>query len=193
MRAWYRRYILEFKRPSGTSRGILTQKETWFIFIQDNHKIGIGECGLLRGLSIDDVENYEDRLSWTCDHIDLGPDSLYEKLSDFPSIQFGLEIAYRSLEADEPFNLFPSDFTRGTSPIPINGLIWMGSESFMKEQIREKLDSGFNCIKMKIGAIDFDTELKLLKSIRKEFSPDIIEIRVDANGAFQPETSITVD
>ncbi|MBT8258497.1 MAG: o-succinylbenzoate synthase [Bacteroidia bacterium] len=184
MKAWYKKYILDFKRPSGTSRGILTKKETWFIFIEDKGKTGIGECGLLKGLSMDDVAGYEQKLSWACNNINDGLNSLYSRLYDFPSIQFGLEIAFRSLESDSPFNLFPSDFTRGKMPIPINGLIWMGSREFMAMQIKEKIEAGFDCIKMKIGAIDFDTEYQLLKSLRQDFSAEMIEIRVDANGAF---------
>ncbi len=99
-------------------------------------------------------------------------------------------MAIKSLESKTPFELFPSVFTRGEASIPINGLIWMGSESFMKRQIKEKIEAGFGCIKMKIGAIDFETEIDLLKSIRKEFSPSDIELRVDANGAFHPNEAL---
>ncbi len=186
MKAWYSKYILNFKQPSGTSRGVLTQKETWFLFLQVEDSIGIGECGLLRGLSIDDVPGYEQKLSWLCLNIDKEPWDLYMELKDFPSIQFGLEMAIRSLTSEDPFRLFPSDFTNGRASIPINGLIWMGDRDFMASQIRTKIDEGFDCIKMKIGAIDFDTEYELLKGLRTEFSADMIEIRVDANGAFDP-------
>ncbi|PNQ72920.1 o-succinylbenzoate synthase [Hanstruepera neustonica] len=186
MKATYHKYILHFKQPSGTSRGILKTKETWFIILESNGKKGIGECGILRGLSADDRPDYEAKLQWTCDNIHLGLEVLYAKNIEFPSIQFGLEVAFKSLESNNPFQLFPSDFTRGNDSILINGLIWMGSEAFMKQQIKEKIQSGFSCIKMKIGAIDFQTELNLLKSIRKEFSVNDIELRVDANGAFLP-------
>src|SRR5690606_28353185 len=103
---------------------------------------------------------------------------------EFPSIQFGVETAFKSLQSKNPFEIFPSEFTRGDASIPINGLVWMGDNLFMKEQISEKLKQGFTCIKMKIGAIDFKTEIELLKSIRKEFTPSEVELRVDANGAF---------
>lgn len=186
MTAAYHQYILNFKQPSGTSRGILKTKETWFIILQDGEDRGIGECGILRGLSIDDRPDYETALHWTCQNIELGLDVLLQKLRDFPSIQFGLEMAFRSLGSDHPFELFPSKFTEGSDAIPINGLIWMGSEEFMKQQIKEKIETGFKCIKLKIGAIDFQTELKLLKSIRNEYSSSDIELRVDANGAFSP-------
>ena len=190
MTATYHQYILKFKQPSGTSRGTLKEKESWFIIIESNGKTGIGECGLLRGLSVDDRPDYEQQLKWTCDHIDLGLENLYDKNIEFPSIQFGLEMAFKSLESQNPFELFPSPFTQNLSSISINGLIWMGSEDFMKQQIKEKIETGFTCIKMKIGAIDFETEINLLKSIRKEFSSNDIELRVDANGAFSPNEAL---
>ncbi|MDT0688500.1 o-succinylbenzoate synthase [Salegentibacter sp. F188] len=190
MTAEYKKYILNFKRPSGTSRGVLTIKETWFIIIHDNSRKGIGECGILRSLSIDDRPDYEEKLNWACENISLGKEKLWEDLIEFPSIQFGVEMAFRSLEAANPFELFPSEFTKGKDAIPINGLIWMGEKAYMKSQIEEKIASGFNCIKLKIGAIDFDSELELLKYIRREFSSEEIELRVDANGAFAPSEAL---
>lgn len=184
MKASYHKYILNFKRPSGTSRGILKTKETWFVILDQNGKQGIGECGILRTLSIDDRPDYEEKLKWTCENITYGLAFLLKELCEFPSIQFGLEQAFLSLQSKSPFDLFPSKFTNSEKSIPINGLVWMGDKDFMKRQIKEKLAAGFSCIKMKIGAIDFETEISLLKSIRKEFSSDEIELRVDANGAF---------
>jgi len=184
------KYILNFKRPSGTSRGVLKTKETWFVILTQNDKQGIGECGILRSLSIDDRPDYEEKLKWACQNIQSGLDFLLKELFEFPSIQFGLEQAFLSLDSQSKFDLFPSKFTEGKQVIPINGLVWMGSKEFMKAQIKEKLAAGFSCIKMKIGAIDFDTELQLLTSIRKEFSVDKIELRVDANGAFTPENAL---
>ena len=184
MKATYKKYILNFKRPSGTSRGVLTEKETWFIIIEHNGKKGIGECGILRRLSIDDRDDYEEKLKWTCENIHLGVEELWDKLIEFPSIQFGVEMAFKSLEADDPFVLFPSELTKGEKNIAINGLVWMGDEAYMKEQIDAKLEQSFDCIKLKIGAIDFDKELSLLAFIRENFTPEQIEIRVDANGAF---------
>ncbi|WP_026710715.1 o-succinylbenzoate synthase [Flavobacterium filum] len=184
MKATYQKYILDFKRPSGTSRGVLTQKETWFIVLEDNGKRGIGECGILRTLSIDDQPDYEEKLQWVCQNIHLGVDQLWEALIEFPSIQFGVEMAFRSLENENPFELFPSTFTSGMESMEINGLVWMGEEAFMKAQIEEKLAQGFRCIKLKIGAIDFEKELGLLAFIRQHFDAKTIEIRVDANGAF---------
>ncbi|WP_298518101.1 o-succinylbenzoate synthase [uncultured Kordia sp.] len=190
MKATYHKHILDFKRPSGTSRGILKQKETWFIQLFSEGKQGIGECGILRSLSIDDVPEYEEKLRWTCENITLGEEALLQALIEFPSIQFGVEQAFRSLGSTSPYILHPSAFTEGNEAIDINGLIWMGDATFMKSQIKEKLAAGFSCIKMKIGAIDFETELKLLQSIRNEYSVNDIELRVDANGAFTSENAL---
>jgi len=190
MQATYQKYMLNFKRPSGTSRGILKTKETWFIMLRTAEKQGIGECGILRTLSIDDRPDYEEKLKWVCDNIQLGLTLLVNELSEFPSIQFGLEQAFLSLQSNSPFNLFPSEFTDGNQAIPINGLVWMGDKAFMKAQIKEKLATGFSCIKMKIGAIDFETEIALLRSIRKEFSSSEIEVRVDANGGFSSDNAL---
>ncbi|MCD0469726.1 o-succinylbenzoate synthase [Flavobacterium sp. JAS] len=184
MKATYHKYMLEFKRPSGTSRGIMTEKETWFIVLEENGKKGIGECGILRGLSADDRNDYEEKLQWTCQNIHLGETTLWEALLEFPSIQFGIEMAFLSLKSENPYLLFPSHFTNYSKSIVINGLVWMGEASFMKEQIEEKIATGFKCVKLKIGAIDFEKELELLHFIRSHFSAKKIEIRVDANGAF---------
>ncbi len=188
IKATYHKYILNFKQASGTSRGILRTKETWFLILKEEEKQGFGECGLFRGLSADDRPDYKEKLQWVCNNIHLGLEKLLSELIEFPSIQFGLEQAFLSLRSKTPFELCPSDFTKGKQQIPINGLIWMGDKAFMKQQIKEKLQQGFTTIKMKIGAIDFDTEIALLKSIRKEFSANEIELRVDANGAFLPNS-----
>ncbi|WP_320815545.1 o-succinylbenzoate synthase [Flavobacterium sp.] len=185
MKATYKKYTLNFKRPSETSRGILIEKETWFLIVEESGKIGIGECGILRTLSIDDRPDYEAKLKWVCANIHLGKDTLWDALIEFPSIQFGVEMAFLSLASKTPFELFPSEFTLGKQSMEINGLVWMGSTSFMKEQIEEKLAQGFRCIKLKIGAIDFDKEMELLHFIRQNFDAQTIEIRVDANGAFE--------
>ena len=169
----------------------MATKETWFIILEKDGKKGIGECGILRGLSIDDRPDYEEKLQWTCDNIHLGENQLWEALIEFPSIQFGVEMAFQSLKSESPFLLFPSAFTNGEKSILINGLVWMGEESFMKQQIEEKLEAGFRCVKLKIGAIDFDKELQLLGYIRQHFTPEQVEIRVDANGAF--DISLALD
>ena len=169
----------------------MTEKETWFIVLEQYGKKGIGECGILRGLSIDDRLDYEEKLQWTCQNIHLGKEQLWQELMEFPSIQFGLETAFQSLESDTPFLLFPSEFTNGSKSIYINGLVWMDEAENMKQQIEEKLEQGFNCIKLKIGAIEFQKELDLLAFIRKNFDAKTIEIRVDANGAFDVKSALS--
>lgn len=182
--AFFRKHVLKFKQPSGTSRGVLRDKETFYIIVNDGNNRGVGECGLLRGLSLDDRDDYEEKLQWTCDNIHLGAITLWEKLKEFPSIQFGVEMAFKSLTSLQPFDLFPSAFTSGNDTLDINGLIWMGDPEFMRSQIDEKLELGFDCIKMKIGAIEFEKEIALLKFIRKNYDKNTITLRVDANGGF---------
>ncbi len=190
MKATFQKYILDFKQASGTSRGILQIKETYFLFVSNEYSEGVGECGLFRGLSCDDRPDYEEKLQWLCENIHREKEFLLSELIEFPSIQFGLEQALLSLNSNDKFELFSSKFTQGQDAIPINGLIWMGTEAFMLQQIKDKLKAGFTTIKMKIGAIDFNTELSLLKSIRKEYNANEIELRVDANGAFKPKEAL---
>ena len=190
MHATFKKYLLQFKNPSGTSRGVLTTKETFFLEIEEKGKIGIGECGLFRGLSVDDVPEYEEKLAWLCTNINLNSEFLKEELRHFPSILFGYEQALLNLIKGE--NLyFPSDFTSGKNSMKINGLIWMGSAEFMQEQIEEKLAHGFDCIKLKIG-VDWESEKTILKHLREKFPKEQLELRVDANGGFGFEEAKTV-
>jgi len=183
--AKFHQYILNFKQPSGTSRGVLNTKETYFIEIFEDDKKGIGECSLFRGLSFDDDDDYEDALEWACRNINLKLEELQEELINHPSIIFGIEQALLNLEYQGDL-YFPSDFTDGKDSIKINGLIWMGNSDFMQSQIKEKLENDFTCIKLKIGT-DWDSEKEILKSLRQKFPKEKIELRVDANGAFSPE------
>jgi len=183
MEAQYKKYILNFKRPSGTSRGVLRQKETYFIKLTDGKRVGIGECGLFKGLSLDDVPHYEQQLNKVCKTLQKG-DDISELCVDFPSIQMGVEMAMLSLKASNPFQLFDTTFSRGIQPLSINGLIWMGDMDFMRQQVFEKIESGFECIKLKIGALDFELECKLLAEIRSRYTKEHVTLRVDANGAF---------
>ena len=190
--AYFKKYTLQFHHPSGTSLGILTEKVSWFIFLTDELQsgiTGIGECGPLKGLSIDDRTDYENKLAEVCKNPNNYLDNT-EALKDFPSISFGLEMALLDYKHGGKKLLFPSLLTEGKDSISINGLVWMGSYEAMLQQVREKVESGFTCIKLKIGALDFESEIELIRSIRKEFSSSQIEIRVDANGAFKPEEAM---
>lgn len=188
LRTTFQKQTFQFKRPSGTSRGVLTEKHAWFLEIYNDSQPeikGIGECSIIPGLSPDfeSFDAYERQLEIVCN--DLNTD-----LTDWPSIKFGLETALLDLKTGGKQQFFENSFSRGEQQIPINGLIWMGDEGFMREQIEEKLASGFTTIKMKIGAIDFATEISLLASIRKHYDAQQITLRVDANGAFTPEKAL---
>ncbi|MEZ4916354.1 MAG: o-succinylbenzoate synthase [Chitinophagales bacterium] len=187
--ASFEKYVLQFKSPSGTSRGILRTKDTYFITLNNGKNTAIGEAALFRGLSADDVPNYEEKLATVCNEIAFYKDNYHETLKQFPSIVFGLEQAFLKLKNKADF-CFDNDFTVGKKGIPINGLIWMGTETFMQKQIEDKLKQGFHCIKMKIGAIGFDKEIALLKHLREKFSARKLELRVDANGAFAPNEAM---
>lgn len=183
--ARFEKYTLNFKRPSGTSRGVLNIKETFFISIAEGDTLGIGECNLFKGLSFDDDPDYEDTLDWVCRNINLGLENLRTELVNHPSIIFGLEQAFLNLQHQGNI-YYPSNFTEGKGSININGLIWMGGIDYMQEQIRDKLKQSFHCIKLKIG-VDWDNEKKVIAALRQQFPKDILELRVDANGAFSPE------
>lgn len=191
----FEKKTFHFKQPSGTSRGVLTEKHAWFLYAvksDDKRIVGVGECSIIPGLSADfqDLESYEEKVRQICNTINKGNytleniDSIFPTLSANPSILFGLEVAILDLKNGGKGIIFNTDFTQGKTKIPINGLIWMGSESFMQEQIESKLQEGFNCIKMKIGAIDFDKEYQILAALRARYSADVLILRVDANGAF---------
>ncbi|KFF13552.1 mandelate racemase [Chryseobacterium soli] len=190
MKAEYYKYILEFKRPSGTSRGVLHEKETFVLEISENGKKGMGECAIFRGLSFDDRPDYEEKLQWLCRNIDQDSEFLKEELKEFPSIWIGYEQAVLNLKHGD--NLyFPSEFTQGISSVTINGLIWMGNIQYMEEQIQDKLDKGFHCIKLKIG-VDWKSEHEILQKLREKFSKEKLELRVDANGGFSTEEAKVV-
>jgi o-succinylbenzoate synthase len=181
---------LQFKFPAGTSRGVLLHKPSSFLILEKDGFTGIGECSTIPDLSIDPTEIYSEKLDELCRLLNEGYDPSTIVLDDFPSIAFGLETALLDLEANGSKILFPSAFTEGKIGIPINGLVWMGDKDFMQKQIREKIAAGYRCIKLKVGAIDFETELEIISGIRNEFSHDDMEIRLDANGGFSPENSL---
>jgi len=186
-KASFFKHTLIFKSPGGTSRGVLRTKPAWIVNLEEDGKVGFGEVSLLPKLSIDDRPNIEEVLKNTLLNWEKGR---INSLKDWPSIRFAMEVAELSLRSSDPFLLFPSEFTQKEKGIEINGLVWMGTKAEMKARIREKLDQGFHCIKLKIGAINFDDEIELLQSIREEYSADEIELRVDANGAFAPEDAL---
>ncbi len=179
--------LLHFKQPAGTSRGVYTIRRVWYLRMTSPDapgKVAMGECAPLPNLSCDDVPNYEDVLVEACHRVEQSGGQLdTEMLSTYPSILFGLEMLLRHWMVGS-IALWDTAFSRGEAGIPINGLIWMGNYREMLDRIEEKMKAGFRCIKLKIGAIQFEEELKLLKYIREHFSAKEVELRVDANGAF---------
>jgi o-succinylbenzoate synthase len=197
LKAAYIKKTFRFNFDARTSRGEMKDKTSWFIKVWDAHHadtIGIGECGPLPGLSIDDRPDFEEKLSATVDHLkhfaskDIVTLPLHKILpKGYPSILFGLETALHDLSHGGRRMIFDNSFCKGTK-IPINGLIWMGDSEFMLRQIDEKISKGFKCIKLKVGGINFDLECDLLAHIRRRFSKDDIALRLDANGAFTPDS-----
>lgn len=184
MRLAFTPYTLRFKEPGGTSRGVMREKLTYLIKVWDEadpSRFGIGEAGLFEGLSREAGPRYEYKLIETLANVALGRGT---DLTDFPSIQFGLEQAILDFSNGCKGIYFPSPFTEGKKPVEINGLVWMGSLGEMTARIERKIEEGFRCVKLKIGAIDFADELEMIKAIRARFSPAELEIRVDANGGF---------
>jgi o-succinylbenzoate synthase len=192
MIATYKKYKFLFKIPGGTSRGILHEKYSWFLILKNNSKVGVGECSVINGLSVDDPSKIESKLDWICLNINTVPSLLFKELIDFPAIAFGLEMALKAVDSEKENVLFPSAFTNGKNSIPINGLVWMGDIDFMKSQVDLKLSDGYRCLKLKIGALDFYKEYSLLKSIRDKYSPSELEIRLDANGAYSYKDSMEI-
>lgn len=188
MKVSLKKRYFQFKRPSGTSRGILTEKTSWFIVLEEASKTGIGECSLLPGLSPDDRPEFESTLKLVAQALSKG-ESLPD-LTTWPAIAMGVETALRSLNCSDAYTLFPSDFTSGITTLPINGLVWMGDFDFMKTQIDSLLEAGYDCIKLKIGALNFQQELELLQYIRNRYDAKTIQIRVDANGAFSSQQAL---
>ena len=174
--------VLHFKQPAGTSRGVYTERKIWLVHLTEDGREGIGECAPLPDLSCDVMPHYGDVLQGFCNDVCASGQIDHEALRDYPSMLFGLESAMLDLRGKGLH--FDTAFSRGEVGIPINGLVWMGSYEEMLQRMEEKLERGFRCVKLKIGAIDFDQELDLIKRIRERFSFHEVELRLDANGAF---------
>ena len=191
MKATFFKHTLHFITPAKTSRNTLLKKDSWFLVLKKESNYGIGECSIIRGLSLDNPDEIELILSQVCEDISRGKQLNNKNYRLFPAIKFAIETAFKSLEnPSSSFQLFNSDFTNIKKGIKVNGLIWMGDIKFMQDQIKIKLKNGFNCLKLKVGALEFQSELELLSNIRKEYSNSDLEIRLDANGAFGKDEAI---
>lgn len=179
--------VFHFKQPAGTSRGVYTTRKSWIIELTSPDapgRRGVGECAPLPGLSCDDIPEYGETLRAICDKFERNGTVDYERLRPYPSMLFGLETALCHFETGGT-SFFDTPFSRGEEGIPINGLVWMGSYDEMMRRMEDKIEHGSRCIKLKIGAIDFENELDLLRRIRERFSSREMTIRLDANGAFK--------
>ena len=181
---------LHFKQPAGTSRGVYTTRKVWLVRLSDGEREGVGECAPLPDLSCDamDDEEYRSILNRVCEEFCQRQELDNDSWRQYPSMLFGLETAWLNMTNGD--RLFDTAFSRGEAGIPINGLVWMGSYEEMLKRMEEKLEKGFRCVKLKIGAIDFDQELDLVKRIRERFSHHEVELRLDANGAFKYEEAL---
>jgi len=174
--------ILHFRQPAATSRGVYTERKSWFVRLSDGEREGLGECAPLPDLSCDASPQYGEVLDRFCAAYCQTGEIDYEAMRDYPSMLFGLETAELNLRRGDC--LFDTSFSRGEAGIPINGLVWMGSYEEMVQRMEQKLEQGFRCVKLKIGAIGFEQELDLVRRIRERFSFHEVELRLDANGAF---------
>ena len=188
--------LLHFLQPAGTSRGVYNTRLSFYLKLTSDEQpdvVGVGECATLPDLSCDAMppNEYERKLRTFCDEYERTGVIDYEAMRTYPSMLFGLETAVAQFNAKGSLNFFNTPFGRGEEGIPINGLVWMGTFEEMFERLEAKLKAGFRCIKIKIGAIDFDRELQLIRHIRSTFSRNDVELRVDANGGFTPEEALS--
>lgn len=181
--------LLHFKQPAGTSRGAYTTRKIWLLTVEHDGRTAIGECAPLPQLSCDDIPDYEAVLRRFCDIIEATGSIPYDEMRNYPSMLFGVETALAQLSRTDGL-LYDTPFSHGEEGIPINGLVWMGTHDEMLSRLKEKLALGFRCVKLKIGAIDFAKELDLIQHIRKHFSREEVELRVDANGGFTPDVAL---
>ncbi len=186
-------YTLNFTFTARTSRGSMTERTVWFLHLSGHGKTGVGEVAPIPRLSPENVETVPEKLKDLKSDLEkISPPSTAEDCliiardlvgNEYPSIRFGLETALLDLLNGGQKILFDNDFSKGQKSIPINGLVWMDQKDEMIRQVDEKLAAGFDCIKLKVGALDFKEELEVLTYLRKN-APDVT-IRLDANGAFE--------
>lgn len=183
--------LAHFKQPAGTSRGVYLTRDTWILTVKDTEtgRIGVGECAPLPDLSCDAMPDYEQRLRDICRFVEMNNGIDIQLFRPYPSMLFGLETALLNLNNGGNV-IFDTPFTRGEVGIPINGLVWMGTAEEMTHRVEEKLKAGFRCVKLKIGAIDFEEEVNIIKGIREKFPADVVQLRLDANGGFSTDDAM---
>lgn len=190
MRLAFAPYLLHFKEPGGTSRGVMTEKPTFLIKVFDEEDLshyGIGEAAVFPGLSPEADGNYVWKLTELLANVAIGK---HTDLTRHSSIQFGFEQALFDYSNGCHGIYFPSSFTEGKSEIEINGLVWMGDFDKMIERIDAKVEQGFHCLKLKIGAIDWRQEIEMIQYVRERYNENQLMIRVDANGGFSMDNAL---
>ncbi len=201
LQASFTKKVFHFNFTARTSRGRMNDRTSWFIKIWDemNPEIfGLGECAPLPGLSIDAKPEFEEVLKNVlvkASSLKLNASTLLKDAaacvpSGYPSIVFGLEMAALDLRNGGKRLIFDNSFIQ-SKPIPINGLVWMGDLDVMLQQASIKIDEGYNCIKIKVGGLNFEKECDILQYIRKKYFREDIKLRLDANGAFKPEEALS--
>ena len=200
LRLIYSRRTLRFNFPARTSRSALTEHIVWYLLLAEDHETGpcgVGEAAPLAGLSPDFGPTFESEIQALCGRFNAARLHSFtaEQALEFvgphlPSLLFALETAALDFGRGGRHQLYDNAFSRGEDFLPINGLVWMGDAGFMRAQIRDKLAAGYSCLKLKIGSLDFATELELLAEIRAAAGPEKLMLRVDANGAFAPADAL---
>ena len=196
----YQRRALRFNFPARTSRGALTEHVAYYLALRDvrqSGRVGWGEAAPLAGLSPDFGLGFEAQVQQLCETVNRARYTFLEDIQPLelvsaalPALRFAFETAVLDLAHGGRHQLYANAFAQGQASLPINGLVWMGDAPFMREQIRQKLAAGYSCLKLKIGSLDFATELALLAEIRAEAGPAELTLRVDANGAFSPTEAL---
>ena len=188
----YTKHTLQFSRPSGTSRGVLKTKDSWYLILKsspDDIKYGIGECSIIEGLNPENSSELDEKFDKLCQMINESDPVSNDFFSHHPSVRFAYETAIRDLDTGGAKILYDNNFVKGKG-IPINGLIWMGTKDYMLDQVSAKLGQGYQCLKLKVAAIDFNQELDILRSIRDTYFSGDLEIRLDANGGWSPQDAV---
>ncbi|MDB5233263.1 MAG: o-succinylbenzoate synthase [Hymenobacter sp.] len=199
LRLRFSRRALRFNFPARTSRGALAEHVAWYLRLSDDANPaaeGVGEAAPLAGLSPDYGDDFPAAVAQLCEQFNARALATFTAAdarafvgSDQPALLFALETAALDLAGGGRRQLYANAFSQGQAALPINGLVWMGDAAFMREQIQQKLAAGYSCLKLKIGGLDFATELALLAEIRRVAGPEQLALRVDANGAFAPATA----
>ncbi len=191
MKASYKKHILRFISPGGTSRGILKEKISWILKLSDEKISGFGEVSLIPGLSVDDLNEMENILKQVAVELEKGKTDFTELIGKFPALHFAIETALKDFQTGSHGILFNTSFSEGKTGIRMNGLVWMNPIEIMKNEGVKKYESGFRCIKFKIGSYAFEDEFEMLAFFRNKYGSEM-EIRVDANGAYDEKNVFQV-